>query len=1215
MKKLLALLGVSGVLTASAVDAVFNSPSTQQPYWQTAANWIDGATGQTLPVQPTNSTDNVRFTTPANTVYRQRIGTGFGSSTSQHTSFLINDVVGDYRHEICHYFQWQEGIFRPNCRLTVANPNGFTGYWYSGDSHAIFRFPGGEGFEPSISDMSANARPEIDIPATGTVARLGTLYNGGAMTKLGVGELIVGGTGGDDTRIYVGEGTVTLAGRAADDTCDAILARAALHLDASDASSLLKSSEAGRTTVTNWLDVRKNGVSATVTGPHGNLTLVNAPFMATGASDSGLDMVDFGSALKDAGSIAAWGPTNCTMSYTRFVNAREVFYVAKYHTRPGFNSVLGDRDVQTLQPASRLLGGSANFGARTGAIFANGQKVDATFWPSAAGDFYGDGYGFTNQYVISFGSPSNMCFSTIASDLDIAERVGGVQVGEILIFTNELTRAERLRVNDHLLGKWAEKGVVTGSDVGQVFLQSEGVAIGVADGKKAKVTDLVSVSASIVKTGGGTLEVNAVYPTNAVLDVRAGSIRLSRSVPEVSASVAAAPVVHLDASVASTRPTTRYDGYDSDFVTTWTDCRGGENAIAATASPTDAPRKPTLVPGASTTGLDAIDFGVGTTYTSYFKFPWWGDGSKRFKAGFIVMRPRDAGSTYVPFFGSKDMTFMREGSTGGQHSRLISENYTHPALGSALWTLDGAPCDPTVYNGRLKQTAAFMVIAFSAREKVLVDAIAWGRNSANYCGGMQVGEFLLYDRELTDQERRDTEAYLMNKWLGAAHPRASAPVPSYNFAADVDAVIASDADVTVAGVAGGSGDVIKQGTGTVTLATVPAGDSFKSVSVEEGELVVLIKANFMNEALFHFDAMDTESLVYAQGDGGTNVLTKWLDVRRNGTEATTVTNDAKGWVKRAPSITQIETRGGVTRPMLNFGVVLGGNSAAMFMNGNFLNVREAHAIHKDIGLNSMYFTHSRLNPACNGLTQEYYDFFRTAASQSFLGDAAAASLKNGYMATNGAPVAAYNDPVPAAATLFSVAAAADVHVNSIQYDRTVPGGAYVGEQLAFPRALTPEERGYLQRHLIWKWFNEGSEPVWTNACLTSLAVAKGAALTFDGTGNIFVDELRGAGTVTAAELMGVTALTVTDTCGLAVDGKVTFGSSVSVKLSAVDTMSSNCGGEYPLVTATAFGNLDLSKWSFDQAVHPDISSVKFTRRGDTVYLILTKRTGTMILMR
>ncbi len=1210
MKKLLALMCTSCVLTASAVDAVFNNPSAPQPYWQTAANWIDEATEQTLSVQPTNSTDNVRFTTPAQSIYRQRIGTGFGSATSQHTSFGINSVVGDYRHEICHYFQWQE-VFRPNCSLTVANPNGFTGYWYSGDSHAIFRFPGGEDFEPSISDMSANARPEIEIPETGTVARLGTLYNGGAMTKLGAGELIVGATSGDDTRIYVNEGTVTLAGCAADDACDAILAHAALHLDASDASSLLKSSEAGRTTVTNWLDVRKNGLSVTVTEPHGNLSVVNAPFMATGVSDSGLDMVDFGSALKDAGSIAAWGPTNCTMNFTRFVNAREVFYVAKYHTKPGFNPVLGDQSVPTLQPASRLLGGSANFGARTGAIFANGQKIDATFWPSADGAYIGDGYGFTNQYVISFGSPSNMCFSTIASDLDIAERVGGVRVGEILIFTNELTRAERLRVNFLLLGKWAKKGVVTGSDVGQVFLQSEGAAIGVADGENAKVTDLVSVGSAIVKTGGGTLEVDAVYPTNAVFDVRAGSVRLSRSVPDVSASVAVAPVVHLDASIASTRPTTRYDGYDSDFVTTWTDCRGGENAIVATASPTDAPRKPILAPDASPTGLDVIDFGVGTTYTSYFKFPWWGDGSKRFKVGFIVMRQRDAGATYVPFFGSKNMTFMREGSTGGVHGRFISENYTHPALGSALWTLDGAPCDPIVYNSRLKETADFMVIAFSAREKVLVDAIAWGRNSANYCGGMQVGEFLLYDRELTDQERRDTEAYLMNKWLGAAHPQASAPVPSYNFAANVDAVIASDADVTVTDIAGGSGDVIKQGTGTVTLATVPVADSFKSVSVEEGELIVFIKT-FMNEALFHFDAMDTQSLVYAQGDGE---LTKWLDVRRNGTEATTVTNYADSYVKCVPSITQIETRNGITRPMLNFGAVIGGNSAAMFMNGNFLNVREAHAIHKDIGLNSMYFSHTQLNPACNGLTQQYYDFYRTANSRTFFGGSAADSLKNGYMATNGAPVDAYNDPVPAEATLFSVAATADVHVNSIQYDRTVPGGAYVGEQLAFSRTLTSEERGYLQRYLIWKWFDEGSEPLWTNACLTSVTVAKDAALTFDGSGNIIVNELQGAGTVTAEELMGVTALTVTDTCGLAVDGKVTFGSSVSVKLPAVDTLSSDCEGEYPLVTATAFGNLDLSTWSFDQEVYLSISSVKFEQRGDTVYLILVKRTGTVILMR
>jgi len=70
-----------------------------------------------------------------------------------------------------------------------------------------------------------------------------------------------------------------------------------------------------------------------------------------------------------------------------------------------------------------------------------------------------------------------------------------------------------------------------------------------------------------------------------------------------------------------------------------------------------------------------------------------------------------------------------------------------------------------------------------------------------------------------------------------------------------------------------------------------------------------------------------------------------------------------------------------------------------------------------------------------------------------------------------------------------------------------------------------------------------------------------------------------------------------------------------VKMPAVDTTSLSCEGEYLLVTATAFGNLDLSTWSFDQTLHPGIDSVKFEQRGDAVYLILVKSGGTVIGIR
>ena len=36
-----------------------------------------------------------------------------------------------------------------------------------------------------------------------------------------------------------------------------------------------------------------------------------------------------------------------------------------------------------------------------------------------------------------------------------------------------------------------------------------------------------------------------------------------------------------------------------------------------------------------------------------------------------------------------------------------------------------------------------------------------------HSGGQQIAELLIYDRVLTDSERKSVEVYLMNKWFGS----------------------------------------------------------------------------------------------------------------------------------------------------------------------------------------------------------------------------------------------------------------------------------------------------------------------------------------------------------------------------------------------------------------------------------------------------------------
>ena len=1205
-------------VAAFATDATFNNPDTRQPYWLTLGNWVDTHTGEALAALPTNATDNVTFSTPGSLVYAQRIGIGSGQATSEHFNFTVNSVTGGIRHVICNMFTWYEGTNTKHPTLTVLNPNGFLGWWFSGDAHANFCFPASASFTPEITAISANARPEVSVPDAGTSAHLGALYNGGAMTKLGGGELVLDGAGGANTRIYVAEGGVTLSGHGPDGTLEALLDGAAMHFDASDGSTLLKnySQADGRTYVTNWMDVRKNGIVANkpnvIYSNAGRTILMNSPFIAAGAADSGLDMIDFGSATTDAESGAAFGPTNCLMGFEQLTNVREVFYAAKYHARPGFNPVLGDNAAATLQPASTLLGGSANIGARTGAIFANGTKVVANeFWPES-------GHGLTNLWVMSFGSPSNMVFSRIASDQDIVGRVGGLMVGEILLYTNALSNAERIRINSYLYGKW-KTGNAIDVDAGQVFMQGAAATVGVAEGDTARVMDLVAPNSKVVKTGGGTLEIDALYPADAKLDVRAGAVKIASVLAAPSTTAPAAnPAVWLDASDGTSYTTTEIEGYDTPFVTSWTDKRGGPGAVTAAGSTLDAPRKPTIAAGASPTGLDVMD--LKTTGHSFFKFSWFNDKTPRFRAGFAVVRQLSGDRTYVPVFGSKDMTFMREGSVGGSHGRFVSEGYSHPVLGAAAWTLDGVPQDPEVYNATLKETSNFHVIAFSAREKVLVDGIAVARNNNEYSGGMQVGEFILYDRELSEKERRDTEAYLMAKWNGATHPCTATPSPAMDFDPSVDQVIDTDGSAAIASVSGGTGALVKRGTGAATIAT-PVTNEVSSISVENGDLTISAGNPAIDDdaLLFHFDAMDEESLVYADDGNGGTYLAEWLDVRRNGIKAITAVpggDYASQFVKKTPTVSELTVRTGVTRPLLNFGGVAGGSSAAMYMNQSFSNVREGHTIHKDIGKNSMFFSWSQLNPTSGGVS--YNDYFRNSTG-TFYGDSACAALKSAdaHWAANGERSSdPRNELIPTDASLISIVATGNTHVNTIQYDRTVAGGAYVGEQMAFSRPLSEVQRKYLQDYMMWKWFEEGAKPVWTNAAYSAVSAAAGTTLAFADSPDIAVESLGGAGDISAGRIFGVSSLTVPAESvangeHLVVSGELAFADSVAV------TIVGSCGvlapGDYPLVEADSLENAELAGWTYNLDSLSSRRRYAIVRVGNTIVLRVTSLGAVMII--
>ena len=147
------------------------------------------------------------------------------------------------------------GLVERYARVTIGDADDFHGYWKSSYGQTGFVLPSTLSVTRKISNVSAAKDIDLSVPAEGTMAKVGTVYEGGAGTKHGAGELEVGATSGTDTRFYVAEGTLTLNGHAQirDEGDDIPVPAAYLHLDASKTNGWEFSKGAdGRLYVEKW---------------------------------------------------------------------------------------------------------------------------------------------------------------------------------------------------------------------------------------------------------------------------------------------------------------------------------------------------------------------------------------------------------------------------------------------------------------------------------------------------------------------------------------------------------------------------------------------------------------------------------------------------------------------------------------------------------------------------------------------------------------------------------------------------------------------------------------------------------------------------------------------------------------------------------------------------------------------------------------------------
>jgi fibronectin-binding autotransporter adhesin len=231
-----------------------------------------------------------------------------------------------------------------------------------------------------------------------------------------------------------------------------------LWLDAAKTSSLTTSG----TAVSQWNDAAGgiNFASQGTAAARPNLSSDNA---FTGVSKA---MVDFG----------ATGSSGQTMIFNNnLTDIRSVFWIMK-----GGNFLLGSTGAYDFHRDGALDATSdiwhptyAAANIQNGQTYLDGTLVNGTTTPLSGG-----------YQMIDLVTAGNVQANSLANDRNIGGRIGGQQIGEVIIFNSALTTTERQRVESYLNYKW----FAIGSGVG----------------------DLLPVTTAVSISGGGTLDLSGV---------------------------------------------------------------------------------------------------------------------------------------------------------------------------------------------------------------------------------------------------------------------------------------------------------------------------------------------------------------------------------------------------------------------------------------------------------------------------------------------------------------------------------------------------------------------------------------------------------------------------------------------------------------------------------------------------------------------------------
>ena len=799
-----------------------------------------------------------------------------------------------------------------------------------------------------IRRLRASGRARLTV-ADGAKVVVSNLVGRGTLKTEGAGgELELVRTSGDLAGIHFSAGDLTLHGEKSETTVDVaeVLKRAVIHLDAQDAASLTL--ENGR--VRAWRDPTGGGQAVqqlkSAGAPYQSYIDIPLPAYVADYNGSGKPVVDFGPyrttneidfAISGASSLKFVKGESALRD-----NASHVFLVFADNDDLCRGTPFNDSYNPVFQRASytdgavrnnsqtklSVLGSLASYGktAHTGRDAAyNGYPVQSMF------QFGG------RQLKISEMDYRRADNTTPSGEKRVGALArsgfdcwGGVVIGEIIVFSDEdgrkvsLSDAERAAVNDYLRRKWLPPEEQPKIALNELFCGESCGVIRVPEGDTVRVRHCISAKDRLVKDGPGALLVGDFSTRKTVVvDVKDGAFGFAARSDVSTATPAHGARHHFDADAAADAIETETVG-DVRFVTRWWDKDPDHKAAVpviniATKTATDGSPvvlgRPEVQDGLLN-GRRGISLGTGRNLDEVranncsdasaliYETLRGHDGNRGrdgdFREGFAVVRFRSR--WFCNAFGTD--TVCQNMVNMGNDAR-----WAHPdALGASVaW--NGVPHDlQDVVSSHCNE---FGVLRFSCGDAQPVNAIGLDRYAPGGIGGLDICEYITYDRILTDRERIDTEAYLMKKWLDRDHPLEDGPqVAEVRFASGRAAKLVAEADATVGVVDAPSGDLMKSGEGRLVAGVRSAqltGDlkvSAGSLALTEGPL-----AHALAKAAFHVDASDVSTVI----TNAESLVTQWNDVR--GADVFFATN-WEDWPGAKPTVAVADCNG---RNTVDFG--------------------------------------------------------------------------------------------------------------------------------------------------------------------------------------------------------------------------------------------------------------------------------------------------------